>query len=171
MSTATAVTAKMPVSNEKQRQLLNHYRIATLYPDKWPLPDNESSDEDEEQTATTAPARQVSKLSIDSRSSFSKYRNIDRHASVRSQTTDSESLVQTDEPDALGMAPSVATQLKRRGVPIDSSTKIRMLQYIRVLQHYAAASSIGTPLLTCLFLVIKATSLCCPPPLSTQPHS
>lgn len=113
------------VSNEKERQILNHYRIATLFPERWPHQANESSDDDEDQPNGTAPTRQPSTLSMGSRSSVSKYRNIERHASVRSATTDSESLVQKDEPDALGMSPSVATQLKRRGVPIEQSDKIR----------------------------------------------
>jgi exocyst complex component 2 len=118
----------MALATDRERQVLNHYRIATLYPERWPHQDNESSDdedEDDQAKAAVVPTRQASKLSLNSRSSYSKYRNIDRHASIRSATTDSESLVQKDEPDALGMAPSVATQLKRRGVPIEQSDKIR----------------------------------------------
>jgi exocyst complex component 2 len=56
---------------------------------------------------------------------LSKYRNIDRHASIRSATADSESLVQKDEADPLGKAQSVATELKRRGLPVDDNLKLR----------------------------------------------
>lgn len=62
---------------------------------------------------------------MNSRSSLSKYRSIDRHASVRSATADSESLVQKDEADPLGKSQSVATELKRRGLPIDDNLKLR----------------------------------------------
>jgi exocyst complex component 2 len=94
----------MALATDRERQVLNHYRIATLYPERWPHQDNESSDdedEDDQAKAAVVPTRQASKLSLNSRSSYSKYRNIDRHASIRSATTDSESLVQKDEPDAL----------------------------------------------------------------------
>ncbi|OQN97857.1 hypothetical protein B0A48_16167 [Cryoendolithus antarcticus] len=55
------------------------------------------------------------------------YKSIDRHASLRSlglsgtQKTAGgvDSLVQKDEPDPLGMAPSVAAELRRRGLPVD----------------------------------------------------
>ena len=77
------------------------------------------------QTNGNAPARHASKLSLNSRSSLSKYRNIDRHASIRSATTDSESLVQKDEADPLGKAQSVATELKRKGWPVDDNLKLR----------------------------------------------
>ena len=116
----------MQIGADRERQILNHYHIASLYPERWPLQDNESSDDEEEARPNgAAPTRQISTLSMNSRSSYSKYKNIDRHASVRSAATDSESLVQQDEPDALGMAPSVATQLKRRGIPVDQSDKLR----------------------------------------------
>ena len=117
----------MPVSADQERQLLNHYRLTTLYPDSWPHQGDDSSDEDEEEPpkSLAAPTRHTSKLSVNSRSSLSKYRHIDRHASIRSATTDSESLVQKDEPDPLGMAPSVATELKKRGLPVEDNLKLR----------------------------------------------
>ena len=58
----------MALSTDRERQLLNHYRIATLHPERWPHEDNESSDEeDDEQHHVAVPTRQVSKLSINSR--------------------------------------------------------------------------------------------------------
>lgn len=117
----------MPVSADRERQLLNKYKIPSLYPEKWPTRADDSSDDDDEAPASNglSPIPYNSKLSVNSRSSYSKYRNIDRHASVRSATRDSESLVRNDEPDALGMAPSVASELKRRGLPIDENLKLR----------------------------------------------
>ena len=116
----------MPVSAAKERELLSHYKLTSLHPDVWPHQDNDSSEgEEEEQANVTAPTRHASKLSINSRSSYSKYRYIDRHASIRSATNDSESVVQNDEPDPLGMMPSVATELKRRGMPVEDDMRLR----------------------------------------------
>ncbi|KAK3713638.1 Exocyst complex component S5 [Vermiconidia calcicola] len=117
----------MPVSADRERQLLNKYKLTTLYPDTWPHEGNDSSEDDDvvEQPNGAAAARHTSKLSVNSRSSLSRYRNIDRHASIRSGTTDSESLVQKDEPDPLGKAPSVAMELKKRGVPVEDNLKLR----------------------------------------------
>lgn len=116
----------MPISAEKERSLLNKYKLTSLYPDSWPHQDQDSSEEEEDsQTNGNVPTRHASKLSVNSHSSFSKYRNIDRHASVRSETRDSESVVQKDEPDALGMTPSVAMELKRRGLPVEDNLKLR----------------------------------------------
>jgi exocyst complex component 2 len=117
----------MPVSAQQEQRLLNHYKLTSLYPDAWPHQDNESSnDEDEDAPADgTPPTRHASKLSTNSRSSYSKFRNIDRHASIRSSTPTAESLVQQDEADPLGKARSVATELKRRGLPVDDNLKLR----------------------------------------------
>lgn len=112
----------MPVSVDKERLLLNKYKLTTLDPSAWPHQDNDSSDDEEgDQPNGSVPTRNASKLS---RSSLSKYRNIDRHASIRSANTTSESLVQKDEPDALGKAPSVVSELKRRGLPVDDNLKL-----------------------------------------------
>ena len=117
----------MPITANTERQLLNHYKLTTLYPDSWPHQDDSSSDTDEEEQARKSkPARHGSKLSLASQSSFrqSKYRNLDRHASVRSDPT-TDSVVQKDEPDALGMQQSVASVLSRKGVPVQDNLKLR----------------------------------------------
>lgn len=117
----------MPVNANVERQLLNHYKLTTLYPQAWPHQDDESSDSEEEgQSSKATPARHGSKLSVISQNSLrkSKYRNLDRHASVRSDPT-TESVVQKDEPDALGMQQSVATVLSRKGVPVQDNLKLR----------------------------------------------
>ncbi|KAK5175880.1 Exocyst complex component S5 [Saxophila tyrrhenica] len=122
----------MPVSAQTEQRLLQHYgltRVGTLYPDAWPHQDDDSSGDEEDdieaQQNNKAINRQTSKLSGNSRSSYSKYRNIDRHASIRSGTTTSESLVQQDEADPLGKASSVASELKQRGLPVEENLKLR----------------------------------------------
>jgi len=60
------------------------------------------------------------------RNSSATYRNIDRHASIRSAgSMGPESVVQQDEPDPLGMAPSVAAELRKRGLPVEEDLKLR----------------------------------------------
>lgn len=122
----------MPATAQTEQKLLNHYKLNTLYPDTWPHQDNESSDEEDEDAAgangnvsSLGPNRHASKLSTNSRSSYSKFRNIDRHASIRSGTPTSESVVQQDEADPLGKASSVANEVKRRGLPVDENLRLR----------------------------------------------
>ena len=120
----------MPASAETERKLLNHYKLTSLYPTEWPHAVDDSSDtetDDEQPNGARAPARHQSKMSMNSRTSLSKFRNIDRHASLRSTLSGTQktqagedSLVQKDEPDPLGMAPSVASELRRRGLPVES---------------------------------------------------
>lgn len=119
----------MPITADQERQLLNHYKLTTLYPDTWPHPDNDddsSTDDDEPAPNVSPPAQQPNKLSVGSRANYSKYRNIDRHASIRSATTLAPNgTVQSDEPDPLGMTASVAAELRRRGVPVEEDLKLR----------------------------------------------
>ncbi|KAK4541638.1 hypothetical protein LTR36_007782 [Oleoguttula mirabilis] len=127
----------MPISAHQERQLLNHYKLTNLYPDTWPHPadDDNSSDSDPDDVPPSAAtsnggpvSRQASKLSMSSQrvSSTSKFRNIDRHASIRSANSlGPDSVVQKDEPDPLGMAPSVAGELRRRGLPVEEDLKLR----------------------------------------------
>ncbi|KAK5121685.1 hypothetical protein LTR85_004857 [Meristemomyces frigidus] len=128
----------MPISAHQERQLLNHYKLTNLYPDAWPhqADDDNSSDSDLDDVPQSpgatngvgGPVRQASKLSMGSQrvSSNSKFRNIDRHASIRSANSlGPESVVQKDEPDPLGMAPSVAGELRRRGLPVEEDLKLR----------------------------------------------
>lgn len=116
----------MPVSADQERQLLNHYKLTSLYPSEWPHQDDDSSEGEDDQ-----PNGLQTNSSPHGRSSQSKYRNIDRHASLRSSISGTqhhdgvESLVQKDEPDPLGMAPSVAAELKRRGLPVEEDLKLR----------------------------------------------
>lgn len=125
----------MPITADKERELLNKYHLTSLYPSEWPHQDDddeEDTDSDEDAVANGLPGRQKTNASTKSRKLSSTYKNIDRHASIRSSLSGTQktasgedSLVQKDEADPLGMAPSVATELKRRGLPVEDNVKLR----------------------------------------------
>jgi len=117
----------MVITTDQERRLLNRYNLSTLYPERWPHEDEDSSsDEDEAKQATANATRQQSKLSMNSRSSLSKYKSIDRHVSIRSAgSLGPDSVVQKDEPDPLGMASSVTGELSRRGLPVEEDVGFR----------------------------------------------
>lgn len=112
----------MPISADTERELLNKYKLTSLYPTEWPhQDDDDESDEDEsdeEQTPVRAHARKNS-----------RFQKIDRHASLKSsitsKTATSDAGVQKDEPDALGVAPSVAAELRKRGLPVEDNLALR----------------------------------------------
>jgi exocyst complex component 2 len=121
----------MPVSAEQERILLNKYKLTSLYPTEWPHQDESSSDDDdeeeEEQARPVVRGRHIRQTSI--ASTHSHYKKIDRHASLKSsitsKTASSDVGVQKDEPDALGMAPSVAAELRKRGLPVEDNLALR----------------------------------------------
>ena len=127
----------MPVSADKERELLNKYHLTSLNPLEWPhQQDDDDSDETEsdEETATNGNStRQHAKASAKSQRSLSNtYKNIERHASIRSSLSGTQktpggedSLVQKDEADPLGRAPSVAATLRKRGLPVEENVKLR----------------------------------------------
>ncbi|WPG97422.1 exocyst complex component sec5 [Acrodontium crateriforme] len=118
----------MPINADQERRLLNAYTLNTLYPTEWPQNADESSDEDEDLEDDAHqlgnPVRHGTNHSKASRSSL---RRMDRHASMGgSQKADGmQNLVQKDEPDPLGMAPSVSAELRRRGLPVEDNLKLR----------------------------------------------
>ena len=60
----------MAITADQERRLLNKYNLSTLYPDRWPHEDDESSEDDEtDQQAVAKATRQQSHLSVNSRSS------------------------------------------------------------------------------------------------------
>lgn len=135
-STTLHIAATMPISADKERELLNKYHLTSLYPSEWPhqQDDDESeSESDEEAAANGMPSRQQSNAAAKSRRSLSNtYKNIDRHASIRSSLSGTQktasgedSLVQKDEADPLGMAASVAAKLRSRGLPVEENVKLR----------------------------------------------
>jgi exocyst complex component 2 len=116
----------MPVTADQERELLNKYKLTTLYPTEWPHKD-ESSDDDEEQEQQAA-ARSGHSRNRSNASSTSRFQRIDRHASLRGSVSGrhtQDAGVQKDEPDALGMAPSVAAELKKRGLPVEDNLALR----------------------------------------------
>ncbi|KXS96019.1 hypothetical protein AC578_3905 [Pseudocercospora eumusae] len=115
----------MPISAEQERILLNQYHLTSLYPTEWPHQDDDddsSSDDEPPPASKFGHARQASKTSVTSR-----FKKIDRHASLKSsiKTSSSDVGVQKDEPDALGMAPSVAAELRKRGLPVEDNLALR----------------------------------------------
>jgi exocyst complex component 2 len=126
----------MPITADKERELLNKYHLTSLYPSEWPHQhddDESDSESDEEAAANGLPTRQQTNASAKSRRSLSNtYRNLDRHASIRSNLSNTQktasgedSLVQKDEADPLGMAASVAAKLRSRGLPVEENVKLR----------------------------------------------
>jgi exocyst complex component 2 len=126
----------MPITADKERELLNKYHLTSLYPSEWPHQhddDESDSESDEDAAANGMPTRQQTNASAKSRRSLSNtYRNLDRHASIRSNLSNTQktasgedSLVQKDEADPLGMAASVAAKLRSRGLPVEENVKLR----------------------------------------------
>ncbi|EMC96419.1 hypothetical protein BAUCODRAFT_474343 [Baudoinia panamericana UAMH 10762] len=124
----------MPVTADQERQLLNHYKLTTLYPDTFPaeldqdddVDDDDDDDDDNNKQLNGGPVHHPTRSPLNARMSASRYRNIDRHASMRSTgSLGPESVVQKDEPDPLGMTSSVASELRRRGVPVEEDLKLR----------------------------------------------
>ncbi|KAK8172693.1 putative exocyst complex component SEC5 [Phyllosticta citrichinensis] len=107
---------------ESERSLLEHYNIKTLYPSEWPAEkdDNDEDDSENEGTKTSVPVRRQSRYSVLQRSSL-------RSSVPGSEKTKEgiDALVQKDEPDPLGNAPSVVQVLRQRGLPVDDDLKLR----------------------------------------------
>lgn len=113
----------MPISADQERELLNKYKLTSLYPTEWPHKD-EDDDEESSEDEKPPPTRNghARNLSLNS-----KYSKIDRHASLKSSLSNrpADAGVQKDEPDALGMAPSVAAELRKRGLPVEDNLALR----------------------------------------------
>ena len=104
----------MPITADQERELLNRYKLTTLYPNEWPHQQDDEESSDDEKISRRG----------------SKYSKIDRHASLKSSITSRSAPstdvgVQKDEPDALGMAPSVANELRKRGLPVEDNLALR----------------------------------------------
>lgn len=113
----------MPISAERERELLNTYKLTSLYPTEWPHQNDESSEEEDEEISTLSRHKST-------QSANTRFRDIARHASLRSsisnnKTAQNHAGVQNDESDALGMAPSVAGELRKRGVPVEEDLALR----------------------------------------------
>jgi len=108
----------MPITAEQERRLLNHYGLNTLYPESWPKPDEALDSDASSDEEPSSGGREKMRRS--------RFWNIDRHASVRSASSiGPDGVVQKDEADALGILPSVASELRRRGLPVEEDLKLR----------------------------------------------
>jgi exocyst complex component 2 len=97
---------------EVERELLNHYKLDSLYPSEWPARDHDDYDSDGDNDNNNNNNKRESKFAA-----------LDASASTRLNTTDGA--LQKDEPDPLGIVPSVVNQLRRRGLPVDENLRLR----------------------------------------------
>ncbi|KAK0918901.1 Exocyst complex component S5 [Friedmanniomyces endolithicus] len=125
----------MPITADQERRLLNHYHLTSLDPVTWPHrhddddDDDDSSDDGEDPPALPFRALPGGRVGGEPgrQDLSSRFRNMDRHASVRSagSVIGSESVVQNDEPDPLGMTPSVVAELRKRLLPVEEDLALR----------------------------------------------
>lgn len=119
-----------------ERMVLEHYQLATPYPDEWPAEKDISDASDEEENV-----KSTTKIGL--RRSKSRYTALERATSVRhssipgaQRTGDgTENLVQRDEPDPLGSADSVVRILRQQGLPVQDDTRLRKYAH-HPLGHY-----------------------------------
>ncbi|TVY82514.1 Exocyst complex component SEC5 [Lachnellula suecica] len=108
-----------------ERQVLDHYQLATAYPLEWPTEKDQSDASDDEEDVK--PQRNGM------RRSKSRYSALERVTSDRkslvpgSQKTGDglENLVQRDEADPLGTTESVVRILRQLGLPVQEDTRLR----------------------------------------------
>ena len=70
----------MPVSAQRERELLNHYHLTSLYPTEWPEELEEPEDSDEDDALNGTPRRHISKLSKSSAEVASRLANFTQAA-------------------------------------------------------------------------------------------
>ncbi|KAF2089658.1 hypothetical protein K490DRAFT_36884 [Saccharata proteae CBS 121410] len=109
--------------SQTERALLEHYNLSTLYPAEWPAEKDDSDSDDEISRAT--------KTAASLRRSKSRYSALER-SGTRSSMPGTErtkegvdTLVQKDEADPLGHAPSVVNVLRQHGLPVEDDLKLR----------------------------------------------
>ncbi|KAK3622799.1 Exocyst complex component S5 [Elasticomyces elasticus] len=124
----------MPLTADTERRLLNHYKLTTLYPSTWPhQPGDDSSDSDSDPEPKPNGNKTPSSKSpapsplVGRQSSSARFRQIDRHASIRSASSllGSSSVINQDEPDALGQIQSIAITLRSRGLRVEEDLALR----------------------------------------------
>ena len=110
--------------------VLEHYGIRDNFPDEWPADKDKDSDNEEE------PPALPTKTALPVRRSKSRYSVLERRPGVRGsvpgsqKTSDGvENIVQRDEPDPLGAAPSVVQVLRQRGLAVQDDAKLRMYNF------------------------------------------
>lgn len=115
------------MSAKIERDLLNHYKLTTLFPQEWPS----TADEDEDAFIPNS-MPEIERQSSKRSRRVSRYSGLDpvpvsksRHSLPKETGGGSGNLVQSDEPDPLGIAPSVVQELRRRGVPVEEDLRLR----------------------------------------------
>ncbi|TKX22685.1 exocyst complex component SEC5 [Elsinoe australis] len=115
------------MSAEVERNLLNHYQLTNLYPSEWPKRDDDSDGSEEEKPVR----RNTSQRSNRASRRMSRFSGLDMRASYKSRLSDKDTgggsgnIVQKDEPDPLGISPSVVSQLRARGLDVEDNLKLR----------------------------------------------
>ena len=108
--------------------LLNHYKINDPFPETWPADQDadDSNDDGDDGDETLIPDPKPRRRFSKSRYSVLEAKRTSVPGAER--TKDGlENLVQKDEPDPLGRSPaSVIQTLRRRGVPVDQDSRLRM---------------------------------------------
>jgi exocyst complex component 2 len=112
------------MSAEVERELLNHYKLDSLYPSEWPDRDDDDYDSPADNDATDTNHRQ------------SKFAALDRSLSTTGPKR-ADNTVQKDEPDPLGIVPSVVHELRRRGLPVEENLRLR--------NHFMLSSTTFSP--------------------------
>ncbi|KAF2151818.1 hypothetical protein K461DRAFT_321976 [Myriangium duriaei CBS 260.36] len=117
------------MSAEVERNLLNHYQLTSLYPSEWPKRDGDSDDSETEQPARKDVSRRSSSKASRRMSRFSGLDSKTNYKSRLSGSKDTGSgsgnIVQKDEPDPLGISPSVVSSLRARGLEVEDNLKFR----------------------------------------------
>ncbi|KAI1495877.1 exocyst complex component Sec5-domain-containing protein [Biscogniauxia marginata] len=111
------------------RNVLEFYQLATLFPTTWPTEKNDNSDGSDSEQEQKNKQKQKQKLNRRK----SRYQALERAVNNRnsiiagSETSANgvSNLVQRDEPDPLGSSESVVRSLMQLGVPISDDTRLR----------------------------------------------
>ncbi|GAM88526.1 hypothetical protein ANO11243_065590 [Dothideomycetidae sp. 11243] len=116
------------MSAEVERNLLNHYQLTSLYPSEWPKRDDDSDGSEEEQPVR----REISTRSSKASRRMSRFSGLDSRTNYKSRLSGSKdtgsgsgNIVQKDEPDPLGISPSVISSLRSKGLSVEDNLKLR----------------------------------------------
>ncbi|KAB8337057.1 hypothetical protein FH972_021361 [Carpinus fangiana] len=111
---------------EVERAILEHYNLSNLYPDEWPAEKNEAASSDDEDAGQTKRATKAKSMRHTRRfTTLERNPTKNSAASGGLNTGGVGSIVQKDEPDALGTSGSVVKVLRQRGLPVEDDLQLR----------------------------------------------
>lgn len=113
------------------QKILDHYKITTTNPDRWPEDLNSDSDVEPEIIPGLNKRKSKSRYSVLNRSSTSR-------ASIpgaERTKTGIQNLVQSDEVDPLGGPKTVIQVLRQRGVPVEDNARLRVFMITPPYYH------------------------------------